>query len=147
MATRSTKTTFVRGAKARCTTYMLWPYMDDAGTQGVWHEFEVKGSGTIGRQTKTNAKIYALREGVERWLITDVNNPGGSARAQSTIAVMWDQAQQVCRQLEDEVPSRAWWRERALHGRPRGVGQVPAQEPHPLHASDVRRWRELVVSA
>jgi prepilin-type N-terminal cleavage/methylation domain-containing protein/prepilin-type processing-associated H-X9-DG protein len=79
---------------ARCRTYMLWPYMDDAGTQGVWYEFEVKGSGCRGRQTTDNSKIYALREGVERWLITDVNNPGGSAVAQSTIAVMWDQAQQ-----------------------------------------------------
>jgi prepilin-type N-terminal cleavage/methylation domain-containing protein/prepilin-type processing-associated H-X9-DG protein len=80
--------------QARCTTYMLWPYMDDAGTQGVWHEFEVKGSGCRGRQSDSNAKIYTFREGVERWLITDVNNPGGATAAQSAIAVMWDQAQQ-----------------------------------------------------
>lgn len=31
-----------------------------------------------------------LREGVERFLITDINNPAGSAAAQSDIAVMWD---------------------------------------------------------
>jgi len=31
-----------------------------------------------------------LREGVERFLITDINNPAGAAQSQSSIAVMWD---------------------------------------------------------
>ena len=31
-----------------------------------------------------------LREGIERFLITDINNPAGSARAQTTAAIMWD---------------------------------------------------------
>jgi len=35
-------------------------------------------------------KVYRLHEGVERFLITDVNNPAASAEAQSKIAVMWD---------------------------------------------------------
>lgn len=34
--------------------------------------------------------IFRLREGVERFLITDINNPGGSAQAQSEVAIMWD---------------------------------------------------------
>lgn len=34
--------------------------------------------------------IYRLREGIERFLITDINNPGASAMAQSNIVVMWD---------------------------------------------------------
>ena len=34
--------------------------------------------------------IYRLKEGVERFMITDINNPGGSAMAQSTIPIMWD---------------------------------------------------------
>jgi len=34
--------------------------------------------------------IYRLREGIERFLITDINNPAGSARAQSEIFVMQD---------------------------------------------------------
>jgi len=34
--------------------------------------------------------IYRLREGVERFLITDINNPGASAVAQSIIPIMWD---------------------------------------------------------
>jgi prepilin-type N-terminal cleavage/methylation domain-containing protein/prepilin-type processing-associated H-X9-DG protein len=32
----------------------------------------------------------ALREGIERFLITDINNPAGSAKAQSEIPIMWD---------------------------------------------------------
>ena len=35
--------------------------------------------------------IYRLREGVERFLITDINNPAGSSKAQSEIFVMFDQ--------------------------------------------------------
>jgi prepilin-type processing-associated H-X9-DG protein len=35
-------------------------------------------------------QIYRLREGIERFLITDINNPGASARAQSEIFTMWD---------------------------------------------------------
>ncbi len=34
--------------------------------------------------------IYRLREGVERFMITDINNPGASAMAESTIWIMGD---------------------------------------------------------
>ncbi len=34
--------------------------------------------------------VFRLREGIERALITDINNPGASSRAQSDIFVMWD---------------------------------------------------------
>jgi prepilin-type processing-associated H-X9-DG protein len=34
--------------------------------------------------------IYRLREGIERFFITDINNPGASAQGQSSLAVMWD---------------------------------------------------------
>lgn len=34
--------------------------------------------------------VYRLREGVERFLITDINSPGAAAQAQSDLAVMWD---------------------------------------------------------
>jgi len=36
------------------------------------------------------SKIYRLREGVERFLVTDINNPAASASAQSALAVLWD---------------------------------------------------------
>ena len=35
--------------------------------------------------------VYRLREGIERFFITDINNPAASSRAQSEIAVMYDQ--------------------------------------------------------
>jgi len=34
--------------------------------------------------------LYRLREGIERFFISDINNPAGSAIAQSELAVMWD---------------------------------------------------------
>ena len=34
--------------------------------------------------------IYRLREGIERFFITDINNAAGSAKAQSEVPVMWD---------------------------------------------------------
>jgi prepilin-type processing-associated H-X9-DG protein len=34
--------------------------------------------------------IYRLREGIERFLITDINNPAASAKAQSTIIIASD---------------------------------------------------------
>ncbi len=37
------------------------------------------------------ATLYRLREGVERFLITDINNPAASAMAQSEVFVMFDQ--------------------------------------------------------
>jgi prepilin-type N-terminal cleavage/methylation domain-containing protein/prepilin-type processing-associated H-X9-DG protein len=37
--------------------------------------------------------IYRLREGIERFMITDINNPAASAMAQSEIALIWDQVE------------------------------------------------------
>jgi prepilin-type N-terminal cleavage/methylation domain-containing protein/prepilin-type processing-associated H-X9-DG protein len=37
--------------------------------------------------------VYRLREGIERFMITDINNPAASAMAQSEIYVMKDKAQ------------------------------------------------------
>jgi prepilin-type N-terminal cleavage/methylation domain-containing protein/prepilin-type processing-associated H-X9-DG protein len=38
----------------------------------------------------SSKRIFRLREGIERFLITDINNPASSAVAQSEVAVMWD---------------------------------------------------------
>ncbi|MCC6697103.1 MAG: hypothetical protein IT365_15860 [Candidatus Hydrogenedentes bacterium] len=40
--------------------------------------------------TPLTGKYSHLKEGTERFFITDINNPAGSAQAQSTIFVMWD---------------------------------------------------------
>lgn len=34
--------------------------------------------------------LYRLREGIERFMITDINNPAATARAQSVLPIMWD---------------------------------------------------------
>ena len=44
-----------------------------------------EGQGTLGGST-----IYRIREGVERFLITDIGNPASSAIAQSSVPVMWE---------------------------------------------------------
>lgn len=49
--------------------------------------FEVSG-GVIGVKTSC---LY-LREGIERFFISDINNPAATAQAQSTLPVMWDSA-------------------------------------------------------
>lgn len=36
--------------------------------------------------------LYRLKEGIERFFITDINNPAASSRAQSTVAIMQDEA-------------------------------------------------------
>jgi prepilin-type N-terminal cleavage/methylation domain-containing protein/prepilin-type processing-associated H-X9-DG protein len=36
--------------------------------------------------------VFRLKEGIERFFITDINNPAGSAEAQSDLPVMWDMA-------------------------------------------------------
>jgi len=38
----------------------------------------------------TGDTVYRLREGIERFLITDINNPAASAVGQSEVAVSWD---------------------------------------------------------
>jgi len=45
----------------------------------------ILGSGFAGGDT-----VYRLREGVERFAITDINNPAASALAQSEVVVMFD---------------------------------------------------------
>lgn len=47
------------------------PFLDNAGNGG-------------------GSTIYHLREGVERFLITDINNPSASAQSQSSMPILWD---------------------------------------------------------
>jgi prepilin-type processing-associated H-X9-DG protein len=49
-------------------------------------EASTPGMGTGGEGTT----IYRLREGIERFLVTDINNPAASAKAQSEIWIMGD---------------------------------------------------------
>lgn len=47
------------------------------------------GLGNAGGET-----VYRLREGIERFLITDINNPGASAKGQSQVPICWDKFSQ-----------------------------------------------------
>ena len=47
-------------------------------------------TGSGGETADPTATVYRLREGVERFLITDVYNPAGSAIAQSSVPIMFD---------------------------------------------------------
>jgi len=58
------------------------------GTPGASFEGDIAYTSATG-QSKT---CYRLREGIERFMVTDINNPSGSAQAQTEIPVMWDMA-------------------------------------------------------
>lgn len=51
--------------------------------------------------------IPRLREGVERFLITDINNPGASARAQSEMFVLFDPISDHFSQYYNHIPGGA----------------------------------------
>ncbi len=71
---------------------------------GIWNEAGPTDDGPIvdgplpidddyvgmGFGTAGGDEFLRLREGIERFMITDINNPGASAIAQSELAMMWD---------------------------------------------------------
>lgn len=70
-------------------TYLDTPQLNEVGDRDITMEdVNPDGShnGNAGGQT-----LYRLREGIERFLITDINNPSASAKAQSEVPIMWDQ--------------------------------------------------------
>jgi len=52
-------------------------------------KLEVHESG--GQAMEAAGTLYRLREGIERFLITDINNPAAAAEAQSTLPILWDE--------------------------------------------------------
>ena len=50
--------------------------------------------------------VYRIKEGIERFFITDINNPAGSATAQSELFVMWDDAS-ISPSLYNHIPGGA----------------------------------------
>lgn len=62
-----------------------WPEWNQWQTYPMENDVEdvTFGDGTVGN-------VLRLREGVERFFITDINNPAGSTRAQSEVPVMFD---------------------------------------------------------
>jgi len=52
---------------------------------------DVTGGYLVGEGNGGGNTLYRLREGIERFLITDINNPSASSKAQSEIFIMLDQ--------------------------------------------------------
>ena len=72
--------------------YLEWSETGPITLQQVFSflDKDVTVSEGAGNGGPTSTIIYRLREGVERFLITDINNPGASAQAQTTVWVMFD---------------------------------------------------------
>ncbi len=54
-------------------------------------DMDVSGSLLQGEGNGGGNTVYRLREGIERFLITDINNPSSGAKAQSEVWIMMDQ--------------------------------------------------------
>ena len=53
-------------------------------------DWELTDAGGTSVTVEGRGSFYRLREGIERFFITDINNPAGTAVAQSTLVVMHD---------------------------------------------------------
>jgi prepilin-type N-terminal cleavage/methylation domain-containing protein/prepilin-type processing-associated H-X9-DG protein len=68
--------------------YLLDQNIDDAAKHTLISSYSTPSGMPVGNGN--GATIYRLKEGAERFLITDINDPAASASAQSTMPVMWD---------------------------------------------------------
>ncbi|HPO15808.1 MAG TPA: type II secretion system protein [Candidatus Hydrogenedentes bacterium] len=68
----------------------LAPYAAAGNAAGFKAEADQDRSVSEGSGNGGGSTVYRLREGIERFLITDVNDPAATAKAQSSIFVMWD---------------------------------------------------------
>jgi prepilin-type N-terminal cleavage/methylation domain-containing protein/prepilin-type processing-associated H-X9-DG protein len=70
------------------TPVRLKDYTEDLDMSGgVWPPMV---DPAVATGTSGGDKVLRLREGIERFFITDINNPAATAQAQSSIAVQWD---------------------------------------------------------
>jgi prepilin-type N-terminal cleavage/methylation domain-containing protein/prepilin-type processing-associated H-X9-DG protein len=63
----------------------IQPYIDTGLADMGFAAGELTAQGNSG-----GSVIYRLRDGIERFLITDINNPAAGTMAQSTLPIMWD---------------------------------------------------------
>ena len=72
--------------QARIQTYRTFDsfYWPTGSTTPISSALAIIGTGG-------GSNVLRIKEGAERFLITDINNPAGSAQAQSDMPVMWDQ--------------------------------------------------------
>lgn len=68
--------------------YVLDSDLDDVEKAGMVAAYSTPPGAAVGNGASNT--VYRLREGVERFLITDINSPASSAMAESELPVMWD---------------------------------------------------------
>ncbi len=83
-------TALIGGAAAHVPPYGLDPVGLASHVDSDMDLGALPGGIGAGYGTSGGNVIYRLREGIERFLVTDINNPAGTARAQSEVFVMWD---------------------------------------------------------
>jgi len=69
--------------------------LENVATNGAQSDrdfnFAGYGAGFEGTQAGGDGNtLYRLREGIERFMITDINNPAATAQSQSAIPIIWD---------------------------------------------------------
>ncbi len=65
---------------------MIWP-----GTHGAWNFSNAdRNHSYTNHVTNEDMTLLRLQEGMERFMIKDINNPAASSAGQSEIPVMWD---------------------------------------------------------
>jgi prepilin-type N-terminal cleavage/methylation domain-containing protein/prepilin-type processing-associated H-X9-DG protein len=74
----------------------------DVGTFLLWAQSTPKPD--LAAFDKDYGSIYRLREGIERFFITDINNPGASSKAQSAIWIMWDDVSSARPDMMNHIP-------------------------------------------
>ena len=68
-----------------------WQSANYAGVEEINdQDFEYTHGGNARIAPGTKLTLYRLREGIERFLITDINNVSASQKAQSQVPVLWD---------------------------------------------------------
>jgi prepilin-type N-terminal cleavage/methylation domain-containing protein/prepilin-type processing-associated H-X9-DG protein len=72
---------FILGMMSIVNQYPGWESGSGPGSDGAFFDQDVSAGGIT---------AYRLREGIERFLITDINNPASSAIAQSEVFIMMD---------------------------------------------------------
>ena len=65
-------------------------FVSDNSHSNNWARFLQPNEFPVNRGTGGGKKLYRVKEGIERFFITDINNPAGSAEAQSSIPVSLD---------------------------------------------------------
>jgi prepilin-type processing-associated H-X9-DG protein len=68
----------------------LMPYAND-DAQGTYPRADSDVTGAAPYGNGGGDTVYRLREGIERFMITDINNAAAGAKAQSSIFVLFDQ--------------------------------------------------------